>query len=132
MQRVRECGVDNLSLRLLFLFEDVIELVEFIVPLRAELEHPVINFFHFTWVEVIVDFSAGLFLAYEFTLCQNFDVFADGLPAAVEVFGYSVWGHGVERQQAEYCSSGWVCYGLEGVSSHLICNQLIANICATD
>jgi hypothetical protein len=62
-------------------------LVETGFPNFAELLNPFVNFFHFVNFELVINFSAFVFLFYQFTLRQNAQVFRNCLPGSVEMFG---------------------------------------------
>jgi hypothetical protein len=47
------------------------------------------------------------------------------------MIGKAVRRHGAHYKQRKDGPAGWIGYGLENISSHLICNHLIANINAT-
>jgi len=80
---------------------------------------------------------AGLLLVKHLALGEYFNVFGYGLPAAVEVFGKGIWGHGVQGQQRqdgpargvgnslEYVSS---CHNLQPFSCKYKCNRSVAQI----
>jgi len=97
-------------------------LVEAVFPLFAEDIEPLIDLFHFCWVEVVVDLAAVAFLGDGFAFGEDLDMFRYGLAGGIEVFGNGVGCHCLGGQQDEDASAGGVCYGVEDIAVHKILN----------
>jgi len=97
-------------------------LIEAVFPLFAEDIEPLIDLFHFCWVEVVVDLAAVAFLGDGFAFGEDLDMFRYGLAGGIEVFGNGVGCHCLGGQQDEDASAGGVCYGVEDIAVHKILN----------
>jgi len=93
------------------------QLIKPFIPHFAEWVDKVSYVFHLFGIEVIVYFPTGLPLFEQSALGQDLDVFGDRLAGGVEVIGDRAGRHGVQGDQNQDGSPGWIGNGLKYVSA---------------
>lgn len=109
---------------LLVFFHDGFEFIKSVVPHFPEWFEEVGDFFHFMRVEVVEYFSAIMLLIEEVAFGEDLDVFGDGLPGGVEVFGDGGGCHGLDGEEGKDCPAGGVGNGLKYVAAEVHFMQL--------
>src|SRR5690606_1997659 len=109
-----------------FLFRSIVfhnqfQFVEPVVPHLPEWFDKICDLFHFVWVEVVVNFSAGAFFREQITLGEYLNVPGHRWSGGIKIGRDGSCRQGLGSQQNEYAPPGGVCDGLKGVSSYLHC-----------
>lgn len=98
--------------------KEFFERIHFVIPECLVRFEPVCHFFEFVELSITVSFPALLFDGDQSAFSEDADMFGNGWPAHIEMFGNTVECQLLSAQQLKDLSAGGVCDGLKNITSH--------------